>query len=298
MSETPKGPGAPPNEAGVPSGGRFRSDPPPEDLVRERDIFIQQFFRRGAQLSEELLAELERFRAQVHELEQENAKMRSQLASDTAIRDLLRTIEQLEEEKRRLLHESVRPSSAPPPEFVTRLTELEEELANRGTLHVANQQLHASTSVRRALRNLRELLAQFLGAAQYVLLWRADDSGALVPISFEGLTSREARDIPWEDGLVARVFRSGELSCERDADTSRGTLERPVAVVPLTVGREVVGVIVIVKTMPQKTRFFANDEELFRLLGTQAGPAIVHAYLYAQSGKQIPGALAFMDPED
>jgi hypothetical protein len=297
MSDTPKGSSAP-TEGAAPSGGRFRSDPPPEDLVRERDIFIQQFFRRGAQLSEELLGDLERLRSQVHDLERENAQLRQQLASDTAIRDLLRTIEQLEEEKRRLLQEHTRPGQVAPPEFVARLSELEEELANLGTVHVANQQLHASTSVRRALRNLRELLAQFLGAAEYVLLWKADDSGALVPISFEGLTAREARDTPWEDGPAAQAYRDGGLRFERSGDTSQGSLERPAASVPLQVGREVVGVIVIVKTMPQKTRFLPSDEELFKLLGTQAGPAIVHAYLVAQNGKRVPGALAFMDPED
>ena len=35
------------------------SDRPPDDLKKERDAFIQQFFRKGAQLTEELLKENE-----------------------------------------------------------------------------------------------------------------------------------------------------------------------------------------------------------------------------------------------
>jgi hypothetical protein len=108
------------------------------------------------------LTELERFRAQVHKLKHENAQLRAQLANDTAIRDLLRTIEQLEKKKHHLLTENIHPANAPPPEFVTHLTELEEELANLNTMHITNQQLHANTSIRRTLRNLHKLLAQLL----------------------------------------------------------------------------------------------------------------------------------------
>ena len=84
------------------------SDRPPEDLKKERDAFIQQFFRKGAQLTEELLRENERLRDKITELESENGKLRAHLASDSAIRDLLRKIEELEQEKRDLVTQSVR----------------------------------------------------------------------------------------------------------------------------------------------------------------------------------------------
>src|SRR4051812_31779454 len=79
------------------------SDRPPEDLKKERDAFIQQFFRKGAQFTEELLKENERLRAHITELEQENRKLRAHLASDEAIRELLHKIEDLEREKLALL---------------------------------------------------------------------------------------------------------------------------------------------------------------------------------------------------
>ena len=72
------------------------SDRPPDDLKKERDAFIQQFFRKGAQFTEELLKENERLRDRMLELDSENRKLRAHLARDEAIRDLLVKIEDLE----------------------------------------------------------------------------------------------------------------------------------------------------------------------------------------------------------
>ncbi len=85
------------------------SDRPPEDLKKERDAFIQQFFRKGAQLTEELLRENERLRDKISELESENGKLRAHLASDSAIRDLAPARSRSsEQEKRDLVTQSVR----------------------------------------------------------------------------------------------------------------------------------------------------------------------------------------------
>ena len=83
------------------------SDRPPEDLKKERDAFIEQFFRKGAQFTEELLGENKRLLDRVTELEAENGRLRAHLASDAAIRDLLTKIEELETEKKELMGRSV-----------------------------------------------------------------------------------------------------------------------------------------------------------------------------------------------
>jgi hypothetical protein len=273
-----------------------RSDPPPEDLKRERDTFIQQFFRRGAQLSEELLGDIERLREQVRELEAENARLRAQLASDTAIRDLLRKIDELEEEKRQLLIQSTRSSGGAADEFAERFAMLEAELANLGTLHVASVQLHASTTVRRAFRNLRELLAQFLGAAQFGVYWEADDA-TLVPINVEGISTKEARAAAIEETPAGVAYQRGEIFID-DLDASLGSLGRPAALIPLMMSSQRLGAIVIFRTLSQKTRFEASDFGLLKLLSTQAGAAIVHAYLFSQVGRRAPTVQAFIDQED
>ncbi|HVY46593.1 MAG TPA: hypothetical protein VHB21_11980, partial [Minicystis sp.] len=91
-----------------PKGRPPPSDRPPEDLKKERDAFIQQFFKKGAQFTEELLKENERLRERIGELENENGELRTHLASDAAIRELLRKIELLEHEKQELLTRSRR----------------------------------------------------------------------------------------------------------------------------------------------------------------------------------------------
>jgi hypothetical protein len=277
--------------------GAVRSDPPPEDLKRERDTFIQQFFRRGAQISEELLGDIEQLRERVQELSDENARLRTQLASDTAIRDLLKKIEDLEAEKKELMERAPR-GRAPEQEFSRRFAELEEELANLGTLHVANLQLHSSRSVRRALKNLKELCAQFLGAAQVAVYWEADDSKLLVPLAYEGLTVKEARDFNIEDTTAYRAFSSSEIFSDVGIEAHEGTFTRPAAVIPLMISTQRVGAIVLFKSLEQKARFDSSDVEVFRLLSTQAAPAIVHAHLFAESGRRPPSVQALIDHED
>ncbi|MBL9024003.1 MAG: hypothetical protein JNL21_17535 [Myxococcales bacterium] len=287
----------PPTRDAGPAGSKaVRSDPPPEDLKRERDTFIQQFFRRGAQLSEELLGDIERLREQVRELDAENAKLRSQIASDTAIRDLLKKIEQLEEEKRQLLLQTTHGGGGGGEEFSHRFAELEAELAHLGTLHVASVQLHASTTVRRAFRNLRELLAQFLGAAQFAVYWEAEDA-TLVPINVENISSKEARAVVFDDTPAGAAYHRNEIFID-DGDTSVGSVRRPAALIPLMMSSQRLGAIVVFRTLSQKTHIEPADFGLLKLLSTQAAAAIVHAHLFSQAGRRAPTVQAFIDQED
>ena len=59
-----------------------------------------------------------------------------------------------------------------------------------------------------------------------------------------------------------------------------------------------VGIIVIFGTLPQKTEFINVDNELFKLLGAQAAPALVNARLFADAGRKVPGVQAFLAAED
>ncbi|MEO7111745.1 MAG: GAF domain-containing protein [Polyangiaceae bacterium] len=275
---------------------QVRSDPPVEDLKRERDAFIQQFFRRGAQISEELLGEMEKLRGEVQSLEAENARLKAHIASDDAIKNLLTKIKELEVEKDELIAKSVRSMPAPD-DFTERFAEVENELANLGTLHVAGLQLHTGTTVRRALRNIKELCAQFLGAAQFVVYLATDDGASLVPISVDGITQKEAREISVDDH-VGKAFAKGEITYDRDGDPSRGSLSSPAAVIPIGMSGHAMGAIAIFRTLPQKTSFVGVDNELFKLLAAQAGPALVNARLFEDAGRRVPGVQSFIDQED
>jgi hypothetical protein len=276
-----------------------RSDRPPEDLKKERDAFIQQFFRKGAQFTEELLREAERLREHLGELEADNARLRAHLASDEAIRDLLRKIEELERDKEALIQRSAHLSQASDV-YSHRYTEVEGELANLANLYVATTQLHAAHSVRNVLRNLKELLSQLLGAASFAVYMVSDDETELCCLASEGVAPAEVARLPVASGAgdVGAAFTKGEIAWLEGADFSRASRDRPAALIPMWLDGRRYGIIVIWKTLPQKTGFSPADSEMFKLLGEQAAPALVHARLFTDAGRRSPSVQTFLDLED
>src|SRR5262245_50815322 len=230
------------------------SDRPPDDLKKERDAYIQQFFRKGAQFTEELLKENERLRERVGELETENRRLRAHLASDEAIRDLLRKIEDLESEKMELMHRSVR-AEAVKENYGAQYSEVESELAHFANLYVATTQLHAARSVRGVLRALKEMLAQLLGAAAFAVYFASDDGSELIAITSEGVESAEVARHPMGKGAIGRAFATGEVifaagqspfapgialpdlaaALPASRDLTKASIDDPAAVIPLQI---------------------------------------------------------------
>lgn len=272
------------------------SDRPPEDLKKERDAFIQQFFRKGAQFTEELLKENERLRDQMGDLENDNARLRAQVASDDAIRDLLQKISLLEKEKGELMNRSTA-IEATTSEFSTRYSEVENELANLANLYVATSQLHSSHSVRGVLRNLKELCAQLLGAASFCIYLLSDDGRELIAIATEGVPADEYARLPADSGPVASALKQGEVIF-RKTGIAKGSLSQPAALIPLHIDGKAIGVMAVFSTLTQKTEFVSADEELFNLLSNQAAPALVNARLFTDAGRKVPSLSAFVDLED
>ena len=72
-------------------------------LVAQREEFLETFFRKGAEFTTDLLAEVQSLRDRINDLSNQNASLKLQLASDDAIRDLLVKIEALEKEHKAYL---------------------------------------------------------------------------------------------------------------------------------------------------------------------------------------------------
>jgi GAF domain-containing protein len=60
-----------------------------------------------------------------------------------------------------------------------------------------------------------------------------------------------------------------------------GSLDSPLAVIPMRVRERVLGAIVVCSVFEQKERWAAVDHELLDLMGAQAGIALVSARLFA-----------------
>jgi hypothetical protein len=272
-----------------------RSERPLPELKKERDSFIQSFFKQGAQFTQELVNENSRLRSRVGELEKEAAKLKAQIASDDAMRELLKKINDLEKQKKNLLSR-FEEAEAASSRWVDQYAEVESELANFANLYVASVQLHASLSFRTTVRQMRELLEQLVGAHSFAVYLAMSDGKTLAPIVSERMGKPRLVPINPGDGGIGETFATGVPRIEK-GDLTSGSLENPVALVPIKLEDKVVGVFAIFATLEQKTRFLPVDFELFKLMGAHAAEALVCACLFADADHQMPSFDKFFDPE-
>jgi putative methionine-R-sulfoxide reductase with GAF domain len=270
-----------------------RSDAPAPDLRSERDQFLQKF-TRGARITDEFLREYEELAQRMQVVEAENALLRNQVEAGDAIRELSRKIEHLEREKAELLSR-FRRVEAQSSTVSARVEEVELEFANLANLFVASNQLHSSLSPRGVTRRIKEVLAQIVGAERYCMYLVNPESTELVPIASEGVPGNDLLPVRVAGTLSGQVFRSGTSLVNEDIDLSKGTLDGPAAIIPLSVDDRIVGIITIFSTLSQKERFDTVDFELFKLLGTHAAAALISASLYVQAERKLPGLEAFLD---
>ena len=275
------------------------------DLKLKRAEFVQTFFKKGAEFTDEIVRENERVRREMALLENENTKLRTQLAKNKAMSELLDKIEQLEREKERLLS-TVHEAQAVKSRFTDRFSEIEAELENFANLYVASYQLHSTLRLSVVLRHLKELLLQLVGARALAFYVADDAKRVLTPVAIEGVDRNELPPIRVHDlelihganggarALIERVFLTGVAHIVEGSVAKMG-LSAPAACVPMRVEDEVVGVIVVFSLLEQKPEFLPVDRELFKLLGAHAATALIGAQLYAKAGGALPSLDALKD---
>lgn len=275
--------------------GRPRRSDRPDDAVaaelkQKRDAFLHTFFKRGAELTDELVHENKKLRDTIAKLEEDNAALKMQLASDRAIRDALRKIDDLEREKSRLLstmHEQEEITG----KITNRFAEVESELESFANLYVASFQLHISLGLRTVVRHIKELLVQLIGAKSLAVYFVNEERRRLEPIASDGVDLATVPAIPLQDGapgdaVVAAVERAYLTGVPHVADGD--VAAQPAACIPLQVDDTNVGVIVVYALLEQKRRFVTVDRELFKLLGAHAAGAIIGAFHYTRTDGKLP----------
>jgi hypothetical protein len=279
-------------------GGSQRSDQPGpsagSELKEKRDAFLQRFFKRGAELTDELVNENQRLHEHTSRLEEENASLKTQLASDRAIRDLLTKIDELKREKARLLS-TVHQQEEITSEVTNRFAEIESELESFANLYVASFQLHASLRASTVVKNVKELLVQLVGARSLAIYFTDDDGRRLTPITSEGVDLATlpvigVHEISTADGAAAVIERTFLTGVPHVSEGNVNSL--PAACIPLLLEERVVGTIVVYALLEHKARFVSVDRELFKLLGAHAGAVLVSANLWAAQNGRLPAAEA------
>jgi hypothetical protein len=258
-----------------------RDSDQPSDLRAERENFVRNFLHKGVELTEDLLRENVGLEQQVRQLQDDNTRLRAQLASNDAIRELLTTIEALERERKSLLNRSdeLERQSA---QHEQRHSEVESELNDLASLYVASFQLSGTLSASRVVRHMCELLEQLVGAQLFVIYIITKDGRLALPVGGRGQASLPG-PLPAEEGIIGDVCLTGVARIHDPAEHAKH-LHEPLAVLPLVFDSEVVGVIVVHKLLPHKKAWARVDEELFKLLSAHGATALIAANLYANEG--------------
>jgi hypothetical protein len=250
------------------------------DLVEKRRELLETYFENGRQIATELVTELDAARKRMLELEDENSRLRMQLKSDAAIRDLLAKIEALESERNELLSRKTEVEQQARSE-IERAMAVETELSNLASLYVATSQLHASLDPREVVATLGQLLLQFVGAGAYVVY--SADGERLIPVATEGIPLEQVHDEKVGEGVVGAAFDSATPYVLR----THGD-EGPMVVIPLRVAEQVVGAVAVFALLEQKRELDPFDHELLRMVSAQGATAFAAARLAAAASGVIP----------
>jgi len=258
-------------------------------LTVQREEFLETFFKRGAEFTNELLSEVHELQMQLKALKDENAALRLQLASDDAIRDLLVKIEALEKEKH-ALSTHIESAKMENSDYLTKYREVELELDAMANLYVASYQLHLALTPPEVFSIMEQILMQFVGAGRFAVLLRrnaASGDPVLEPVHLFHCDEEAGRSVRWGEGRAGEAASTGVHYLGDPGEVRDPGV--PLACIPMIFGQTVIGVIVVYDLLEQKKAFVNMDLELFRLLGSHAAAAVAGAGLLARAGDVFLG---------
>ena len=254
--------------------------------------FIQSFFKRASEFTEELLRENERLRFRILELEAEISQRPAASESGqespgaAALRQLVMRIEDLEQERERLLSRfrSVEQENA---DYEERFKDIERENNSLANLYVASFQLHSTLDLRELRQVISEILINLIGAKIFAVLLLDEQRGVLVPFTTEGIERTTLPVIAVGEGRIGHAVATGQAEIG-NAHHGPFVIDDPAIIVPLRIKDRVVGVVVIWEFLKQKTGIEQLDHELFNLLTAHAASALQGAKLSTELRDKVP----------
>jgi transcriptional regulator with GAF, ATPase, and Fis domain len=168
--------------------------------------------------------------------------------------------------------------------YYDQYVDVEVQNANIANLYVASFRLHASLHRDEVLAAIQEIVANLVGSEELAVFERSDDGESLERVSALGLPDGALLEVKMGEGLIGRCAERGEaFVATASADGSRaaslpeprGPGEKHISVcIPLVVEGKVTGALAIFRLLEHKRAFEDIDQELLRLLGTQAAMAL------------------------
>jgi GAF domain-containing protein len=160
---------------------------------------------------------------------------------------------------------------------------------NELRLAAARKRLADSVNEEDAIEGLREIVANLLGCEE-IGLFKVNPDGKGFSVCWSFGADLEKYDLQKALGNTGRQqMMRGKCHVEEDGlDPSTG-MARGQAFVPLRVANQTVGILAILRLLPQKAAFDAHDMELFKLISEKAAaplfPSISQSIDHAKAGK-------------
>jgi hypothetical protein len=170
--------------------------------------------------------------------------------------------------------------------FSQRYLEVEQLNSNLANLYVASYRIHGSLDREDVLTTLREILINLIGTEEFAVYER-DGSGALLQCATSfGLDPARIQAVRIGEGRLGAVISNGETFIASHDPEVTSTGQPVTACVPLRVGDQVVGAIVVYRLLSHKPALEAADMELFNLLATHGATALYCCSLHARCSAQ------------
>jgi nitrate/nitrite-specific signal transduction histidine kinase len=147
---------------------------------------------------------------------------------------------------------------------------IETQSSNLANLYVASYQLHSTVDRDVVLQTILEIVINLIGSEEVVIYERNGDAFRLAT-SFGVDRSRFGTFVPG-NGELGQSLAAGQIYTGDD-DFS--------ACVPLKVGEEIIGAILVFRLLEHKPALQAVDHELFDLLAVHAATALYCASLHS-----------------
>jgi len=230
--------------------------------------YFRELFREGEKFTEALLHENERLRQRVALMDHEvQSASHEQIQLRQELVDLKRKFTTVEQDNQ---------------EFAKKYMEVERNNSHFASLYVASYQLHSTLDPDLVKNFICEIVINLIGVDFFDLYLHDTASRSFVVAAGMGPLDRIGSRVPFGDNLLSKVAETGKLYLAENT-TEPGSLEKPIAVLPLMVSRELMGVLAIYKLLSHKKQLEPIDMELFDLLSVHAGTALLAARLFTQS---------------
>jgi hypothetical protein len=216
------------------------ADDKPDEILTlvSKSEELLDMFRKGRQFTEELMAENERLRYRIVQLEKEKMDLYSTLMREV---ERLRLDNSQMSQKLDFFDRRFQEIEAENKDFAQRYVEVEEQNDNLANLYVASYQLHSTLDPTEVVQCIKEILMNLIGSEEFGLFVVDEETSELVLAGCEGeiATRLDRGRVSFGEGLEGIVALKGEAFFTDDAGESGEVC----ACIPLKIKERVVGVI-------------------------------------------------------